>query len=77
MLLLIKLFVSTFFPSISVIAAKISFSWNTNDLNYSPSFSLFAQILDIVEQRREASSSAVFTFLKAVLAEKVPGPGTR
>jgi hypothetical protein len=46
-------------------------------LSFFPSFSLFAQILDIVEQRREASSSAVFTFLKAVLAEKVPGPGDR
>jgi hypothetical protein len=37
---------------------------------------LFAQILDIVEQRRETSSSATYLFLKSVLAaDKVPSPG--
>eukprot|EP00727_Mastigamoeba_balamuthi_P004968 m51a1_g1447 hypothetical protein (864) ;mRNA; r:142741-146302 len=40
-----------------------------------PSFSLFCRMLDIVEARRRASSSAVFTFLKAVLAQPLPDPG--
>ncbi|MDP2436974.1 MAG: hypothetical protein Q8P67_14590, partial [archaeon] len=40
------------------------------------SFSLFAQILDIVEERRRASSTAVFTFLKTVLNNQAPAPGT-
>lgn len=44
-------------------------------------FSLFSQILDIVEQRRKSAASgqtawgAVFSFLKAVIAQKVPRPG--
>jgi len=45
-------------------------------VSFFPSFSLFAQILDIVEQRRETSSSATYLFLKSVLAaDKVPQPG--
>jgi hypothetical protein len=37
---------------------------------------LFAQILDIVEQRRETSPSATYIFLNSVLAaDKVPAPG--
>jgi len=31
--------------------------------------------LDIVEERRKTSSSAVFTFLKSVLAQEIPSPG--
>jgi hypothetical protein len=41
----------------------------------SPSFSLFAQILDVVEQRRQVSASEVFIFLKTALAQQFPAPG--
>jgi hypothetical protein len=44
-------------------------------LSHHPSFALFSHILDIVERRRNMSSSAVFAFLKAVLAHPFPAPG--
>ena len=44
---------------------------------FSSSFSLFSVILDIVEERRKYSSSAVFTFLKSVLAHSLPSPGEK
>ena len=39
------------------------------------SFSLFSALLDIVQERRKTSSSAVFSFLKSVLAQPLPAPG--
>eukprot|EP00013_Stygamoeba_regulata_P028014 CAMPEP_0177643510 /NCGR_PEP_ID=MMETSP0447-20121125/8191_1 /TAXON_ID=0 /ORGANISM="Stygamoeba regulata, Strain BSH-02190019" /LENGTH=815 /DNA_ID=CAMNT_0019145805 /DNA_START=63 /DNA_END=2511 /DNA_ORIENTATION=+ len=44
-------------------------------LSTFPSFSLFATVLDIVEERRKTSSASVFTFLKAVLNNDLPAPG--
>ncbi len=41
----------------------------------SPSASLFIEMLNIIEQLRTKSSTAVFSFLKAVLANKFPNPG--
>jgi hypothetical protein len=45
----------------------------------STSFTLFRRILDIVEERRKASTkpkpTAVFSFLQSVLANKFPDPG--
>jgi len=38
-------------------------------------FSLYAKILDHMEERRAVSSSAVFTFLKAISANPFPRPG--
>lgn len=38
-------------------------------------FSLYEKILDHVENRRAVSSSAVFTFLKAIVANPFPRPG--
>ncbi|ELR24458.1 DENN (AEX3) domain containing protein [Acanthamoeba castellanii str. Neff] len=46
---------------------------------FSTSFTLFRRILDIVEERRKASTkpkpTAVFSFLQSVLANKFPDPG--
>jgi hypothetical protein len=39
------------------------------------SFSMFRQILDIVEEKRKLSKSAVFSFLKTTQAQSFPGPG--
>lgn len=36
---------------------------------------LFIQLLNIVEELRKKSSSAVFSFLKSVLAKSFPKPG--
>eukprot|EP01102_Stenamoeba_stenopodia_P009529 TRINITY_DN2819_c0_g1_i4.p1 TRINITY_DN2819_c0_g1~~TRINITY_DN2819_c0_g1_i4.p1 ORF type:complete len:792 (-),score=149.55 TRINITY_DN2819_c0_g1_i4:69-2444(-) len=44
-------------------------------ISWIPSFNLFSQMLDIVEERRQHSSSAVFVFLKSVLANPFPAPG--
>jgi len=48
-------------------------------LSLCTSFSLFRQVLDIVEERRRASTkpkpTAVFSFLQSVLANKFPDPG--
>jgi formylmethanofuran dehydrogenase subunit E len=44
-------------------------------LGLNPSFSLFSQVLDVVEQRRAISSAEVFLFLKAVLSHDFPAPG--
>jgi hypothetical protein len=42
----------------------------------SPCFSLFSDILDNVEKKQAVSSVAVFSFLKTVLANPFPKPGT-
>jgi hypothetical protein len=44
-------------------------------LGYNPSFSIFAQILDIVERRRQVSASEVFIFLQTTLRQSFPAPG--
>jgi hypothetical protein len=44
-------------------------------LGANPSFSLFSQVLDVVEHRRAVSSAEVFLFLKAVLSHDFPAPG--
>eukprot|EP01103_Thecamoeba_quadrilineata_P014882 TRINITY_DN4542_c0_g1_i1.p1 TRINITY_DN4542_c0_g1~~TRINITY_DN4542_c0_g1_i1.p1 ORF type:complete len:692 (-),score=133.77 TRINITY_DN4542_c0_g1_i1:58-2133(-) len=47
-------------------------------LSYIPSFSLFSQLLDIVEQRRGKNWKAkteIFVFLNSVLANHFPEPG--
>jgi len=44
-------------------------------LSFFPSFSLFSAILDCVEERRMEGKAAVFTFLRAILAQPIPGPG--
>ncbi|ELR17879.1 uDENN domain containing protein, partial [Acanthamoeba castellanii str. Neff] len=48
-------------------------------LSLCTSFTLFRRILDIVEERRKASTkpkpTAVFSFLQSVLANKFPDPG--
>jgi hypothetical protein len=41
-----------------------------------PCFGLFSQLLDYVEQRNAKSSVAVFSFLKSVLANAFPKPGS-
>lgn len=46
-----------------------------NSASISTSFSLFSCVLDIVETRRKISSTAVFAFLKTVLAHPFPAPG--
>jgi hypothetical protein len=38
-------------------------------------FSLYAKILDHIEARRQVSTAAVFTFLKAIVANPFPKPG--
>ncbi|KAH3768013.1 suppression of tumorigenicity 5 [Pelomyxa schiedti] len=43
-------------------------------ISHVPSYSLFCKLLDIIESRRK-TSSAVFNFLKAVLAHPFPAPG--
>eukprot|EP01105_Mastigella_eilhardi_P019978 TRINITY_DN4727_c0_g1_i1.p1 TRINITY_DN4727_c0_g1~~TRINITY_DN4727_c0_g1_i1.p1 ORF type:complete len:834 (-),score=124.28 TRINITY_DN4727_c0_g1_i1:60-2561(-) len=40
-----------------------------------PSFAMFTNLLGIIAERRKASSSAVFAFLRAVLANPFPAPG--
>lgn len=42
---------------------------------FRPSVALFTQLLNIVEELRKKSSSAVFSFLKTVLAKSFPRPG--
>jgi hypothetical protein len=44
-------------------------------LSLRPSFTLFRQMLDIVEERRKSSASAVFTFLKTVQNNPFPSYG--
>ncbi|KAL6074727.1 DENN MADD domain containing 1A [Balamuthia mandrillaris] len=46
-------------------------------LSLHSQFSLFRQILDIVEDRRRASNTGAFTFLKSVLTHEFPQPGER
>eukprot|EP01117_Protostelium_nocturnum_P009442 TRINITY_DN3368_c0_g1_i3.p1 TRINITY_DN3368_c0_g1~~TRINITY_DN3368_c0_g1_i3.p1 ORF type:complete len:691 (+),score=220.62 TRINITY_DN3368_c0_g1_i3:186-2258(+) len=44
-------------------------------LSFLPCVSLFVELLNAIEQLRKKSSSAVFSFLRTVLAKQFPNPG--
>lgn len=54
---------------------SVSLSTSLGYWTLRPSASLFYEMLNIVENLRKRSSSAVFSFLKSVLAKTFPNPG--
>lgn len=61
--------------SVEFLVRFILFYFNLFILFYSVSFSLFSQILDIVELKFNESENAVYSFLHSVLAQPFPDPG--